>query len=128
LALAILLTVLPPEAAQAKYQQFKFDVVARLPESDFEVVIDLDEWLKTGTVSPSVWVGFGTAEKETPDEKPQAESPGPEPGVGLPLTGEGERPTVADGDPALDSAGGRRDAGEGDNVRTPVDDKPTGTE
>ena len=53
LALAILLhTGMHQETALALYQEFKWDVIAKLPYSDFEIDIDFDEWL--GRSAPSV--------------------------------------------------------------------------
>lgn len=39
LALAILLKFFPKEIASAQYQKFKWDVIAALPQSDFEVIL-----------------------------------------------------------------------------------------
>ena len=44
LALAILLHTFGKEFAQRHYQDFKWQVVARWPQADFEVDFDLDEW------------------------------------------------------------------------------------
>lgn len=41
LALAILLEVLPKAEAISKYQKFKEEVVANLPQTDFEVEIEI---------------------------------------------------------------------------------------
>ncbi len=40
LALAILLRCLSNHQALSRYQQFKWDVIAKLPRSDFEVELD----------------------------------------------------------------------------------------
>ena len=40
LALTILLRFLPKDKAIFRYQQFKWDVIARLPQSDFEIDMD----------------------------------------------------------------------------------------
>ncbi|NVM21400.1 MAG: hypothetical protein HWN68_06435 [Desulfobacterales bacterium] len=40
LALAILLRLLPKDKAVCRYQKFKWDVIARLPQSDFEIDLD----------------------------------------------------------------------------------------
>jgi hypothetical protein len=47
LALSILLYHFPKEKAIIWYQEFKRDVIANLPATDFELDIDLDEWIKT---------------------------------------------------------------------------------
>ncbi|MBA7556263.1 hypothetical protein ES705_48963 [subsurface metagenome] len=44
LALAILLEHLPEGQALSHYQQFKWDVIARLPQSDFEVDLNLEKY------------------------------------------------------------------------------------
>jgi hypothetical protein len=46
LALAILLACVPREMAICNYQQFKWDVIAKLPQSDFEVEVELSPYLK----------------------------------------------------------------------------------
>ncbi len=48
LALAILLecTSNCEKIALRNYQRFKWDVVAKLPQGNFEIEIDLDPWLK----------------------------------------------------------------------------------
>jgi len=46
LALAILLTHFLEEVAVYYYHDFKWDTIANLPPSDFEIEVDLDEWLK----------------------------------------------------------------------------------
>ena len=46
LALGVLMEVAPVEKARASYQQFKWDVIAPLPQGkDFEININTDEWL-----------------------------------------------------------------------------------
>ena len=45
LALAILLEVVDQETALKNYQDFKFDIIAKLPESNFEVNIDVISWI-----------------------------------------------------------------------------------
>ena len=40
LALAILLRCLSKREALSRYQQFKWDVIAKLPQSDFEIEVD----------------------------------------------------------------------------------------
>jgi hypothetical protein len=47
LALAILLEVTDEETATANYQQFKWDVIAKLPSGDFEQEIDISPYCKT---------------------------------------------------------------------------------
>lgn len=46
LALSILLCHFPKEIALKWYQDFKWDVIATLPKSDFQIEIDLDKWIK----------------------------------------------------------------------------------
>ena len=41
LSLAILLEVMSKEDACKNYQQFKWDVIAKLPQTDFEIEIEL---------------------------------------------------------------------------------------
>jgi hypothetical protein len=45
LALAILLEVTDKETAIKYYQDFKFDVIAKLPQKDFEIELDVKKWL-----------------------------------------------------------------------------------
>ena len=45
LALAILLKVTDKETAIKYYQDFKFDVIAKLPQKDFEIELDVKKWL-----------------------------------------------------------------------------------
>lgn len=45
LALAILLKYLSKEKAVALYQDFKREVIARLPEEDFEKEVDIRQWI-----------------------------------------------------------------------------------
>ena len=45
LALAILLEHLPEGQALSQYQQFKWDVIARLPRSDFEIDLNLEKYI-----------------------------------------------------------------------------------
>jgi len=45
LALAILLEVTNKEIALKYYQDFKFDVIAKLPQKDFEIELDVKKWL-----------------------------------------------------------------------------------
>jgi hypothetical protein len=53
LALAILLASLPKEQAVSLHQDFKWDVIAKLPQSDFEIDLDLGDWLwKRGLARP----------------------------------------------------------------------------
>ena len=44
LALAILLEHLPEGKAISHYQQFKWDVISRLPQSDFEIDLNLEKY------------------------------------------------------------------------------------
>lgn len=44
LALAILLSFLPEEKAILNYQNFKWDLIATLPQSDFEIVFNLEKY------------------------------------------------------------------------------------
>ena len=44
LALALMLLVMDDQTAVRHYQDFKWRVIASLPQSDFEVEIDLYEW------------------------------------------------------------------------------------
>lgn len=46
LALAILLEFTDEEAARSLYQDFKWDVISRLPQEDFEIEIDPEEWIR----------------------------------------------------------------------------------
>jgi hypothetical protein len=41
LALAVLLEVLPEDEAKSRYQQFKWDVIANLPRTDFETEVEI---------------------------------------------------------------------------------------
>lgn len=41
LALAVLLEVLPEDDAKARYQQFKWDVIAKLPRTNFETEVEV---------------------------------------------------------------------------------------
>jgi len=46
LALALLLEVTTPEEALQRYQDFKWDVIARLPSTDFEMLLEeVQAWL-----------------------------------------------------------------------------------
>ena len=45
LALAILLEHLPEGQALSQHQQFKWDVIAGLPRSDFEVDLNLEKYI-----------------------------------------------------------------------------------
>jgi hypothetical protein len=45
LALAILLEVTNKETALKYYQDFKFDIIAKLPQKDFEIELDVKKWL-----------------------------------------------------------------------------------
>ena len=45
LALAILLRFLKKGKAVARYQQFKWDVIAELPQSDFEIDINMEKYI-----------------------------------------------------------------------------------
>jgi len=45
LALAILLEVTDKETAIKYYQDFKFDIIAKLPQKDFEIELDVKKWL-----------------------------------------------------------------------------------
>lgn len=45
LALAILLKYLPAKKALVKYQDFKWEVIAKLPQTDFETEIEMDNWI-----------------------------------------------------------------------------------
>lgn len=47
LALAIMLELFPKDEALRLYQQFKRDVIAALPQSNFETTIDIDEWKRS---------------------------------------------------------------------------------
>jgi hypothetical protein len=47
LALAILLEVIDKETACANYQQFKWEVIAKLTQSYFEVEIDVEPYCKS---------------------------------------------------------------------------------
>jgi len=46
LALAILLSLTKKDIALANYQDFKWQVIANLPESDFSEEIDIARWIK----------------------------------------------------------------------------------
>ena len=46
LALAILLYHFPKTTALRWYQDFKWDIISGLPAGDFEIELDLDEWLE----------------------------------------------------------------------------------
>jgi hypothetical protein len=45
LALAILLEVTNKETALKYYQDFKFDIIAKLPQEDFEMELNFKKWL-----------------------------------------------------------------------------------
>lgn len=46
LALAILLQAgIPPTRAVRLHQRFKFEFIARLPEDDFELTVDVADWV-----------------------------------------------------------------------------------
>lgn len=44
LSLAILLLLLPEAEALRKYQNFKFEVISHLPQTDFSVTVDMDNF------------------------------------------------------------------------------------
>jgi len=46
LALAILLKVADKSKALTLYQNFKWAFIARLPQDDFEGVLDIEDWLR----------------------------------------------------------------------------------
>lgn len=46
LALAILLEIMPENDAQALYQQFKWDYIAKIPQTDYTLVIPKETLLK----------------------------------------------------------------------------------
>lgn len=46
LALAILLEFTTKDNALSLYQTFKWEVVAKLPQTDFEIELDIKEWIK----------------------------------------------------------------------------------
>lgn len=45
LALAVLLHMTTPEKALSKYQDFKWDVIAVLPQSNFEQEVDMTKYI-----------------------------------------------------------------------------------
>ena len=46
LALAILLKFSDKDTALYFYQDFKWDIIAKLPQTDFEIDIDIKKWIK----------------------------------------------------------------------------------
>lgn len=52
LALAILLEYFPKEVALQWYQEFKREVIGALPASNFEINVDLDEWINERVIRP----------------------------------------------------------------------------
>ena len=47
LALAICIKAFGVETASRVYQQFKRDVIAKLPQDDFSISVDMGEWLRS---------------------------------------------------------------------------------
>ena len=46
LALAILLEFTDKDIALRLHQEFKWDVIAKLPQTDFEIELDIKKWIK----------------------------------------------------------------------------------
>ncbi len=46
LALAILLKFTDKDTALRLHQEFKWDIIAKLPQKDFEINIDIKKWIK----------------------------------------------------------------------------------
>lgn len=55
LALALLLEVTNKETALKYYQDFKGEIIATLPQTDFEIELDIKEWLKKKKLKGSVF-------------------------------------------------------------------------